>query len=84
MDARKTALKLIKEHGDMYEAYAAVHNSLNATHPNEQTKEVKLQLEHLITLEAMQEYGWEKTDDGKWRYVTDGEFYRRLRADKKE
>lgn len=68
--------------GDMYAVYANVCNRIDPAQPDEELLAIQRYVEHLITLDVMEEYSWEKTEDGKWRYVTSEEFFARLRAAK--
>ena len=73
----------LKEHeNDKPAAYAHVCNKLLCSEPDETLVAIKRELEHRITLDVMEEYSWEQTDTGEWRYVTPEEFSARYWADR--
>lgn len=72
---------LLEEYeNDKPTAYAHVCNRTYGSHPNETLLAVKREIEHRITLDVMEEYGWEQTDTGEWRKLENDEFWKRFRA----
>ena len=78
---RRLVNELLEEyHGDLHVTYAEVSNHAYGSEPDKVLVAMKRELEHRITLNAMEEYGWEQTDTGEWRFVTSDEFSARYRA----
>ena len=77
--SRLTREVLEKHENNNAAAYATVCNQTFGPNPDETLLSVKRELEHLITLDVMEEYGWAQTDSGKWRYVSNGEFWADVR-----
>ncbi len=74
---------LKRELFDLEAVYADVCNRIDPSQPDEELLAMQRYIEHQFALAMMEEYSWEKTDEGKWRYVSDKEFYARLRANKR-
>lgn len=78
--AREITHTLLRVYDDKFSAYAAVCNHIIPSCPDEELIAVKRYLEHLITCDVMEEYGWERTDTG-WRKVENDEFWARFREE---
>ena len=80
-EIRRLANELeIEYNGDLCELYAHVCNHSLWPNPDEDLIALKREIEHLITLEVMEEYFWERDDMGLWRHVEPTEFFARYRA----
>ena len=78
---RRLTNALLKEYeNDKRAAYAHVCNHTLGSTPDETLLAIKRELEHRFALDMMEEYGWEQTDTGEWRFVTSDEFSARYRA----
>ena len=80
MNDNKALNQILTEYEDLYAAYAEICNA----HLDEELAAIKSHLEQEFAYRLMEEYGWELTAEGKWRYVTMKEYCRRMRMRNKK
>ena len=78
---RQKASDLIREHGDICAAYAAVCNQLVEAHSDETLLDVKICLMHRMACDRMEEFGWSQTDGGCWVLEDNAAYWERLRKE---
>lgn len=77
---REITQMLLRVYDDKFSAYAAVCTHIVPSHTEDELIAVKQYLEHLITCDVMEEYGWERTKTG-WRKVENDEYWARFREE---
>lgn len=67
-DIRKYVNALLEKHKDIHTVYALVCNAIDPINPKEADLQTKQYLEHLLAIEVMEEYSWERDEFGRWCY----------------
>ena len=63
---REKVNELLEKHKDIYTVYALVCNTIDPIKPKEADLQTKQYLEHLLSIEVMEEHNWERDEFGKW------------------
>ena len=63
---REKVNELLEKYKDIYTVYALVCNAIDPIKPKESDLQTKQYLEHLLSIEVMEEHNWERDEFGKW------------------